>query len=212
MCTQILDYLGIFIFHEVLSTRHSRWLFNISHHQHTFTLFIFLFLLKITLSLIVAFLQRRSEAFVFNLDLHHFISILPWVVVHSVHRIISTVPPSTLGNYFCHPSLFKEDQADGQDKGDGSNEQGWDGRKLNAVTCLRGPHLECSVVRSVVPFLYPIVCGFWTCNEEWSREGMKEEDENCHGQPNLFSMLAAFWPKMEAQVIRDDIIIHTSQC
>ena len=41
---------------------------------------------------------------------------------------------------------------------------------------------------------------------------MKEEDENCHGQPNLFSMMTAFWPEMEAQVLRDDMIIHMSQC
>ena len=40
---------------------------------------------------------------------------------------------------------------------------------------------------------------------------MKEEDENCHGQPNLFSMMKAFWPEMEAQEIRDDMIIHVGE-
>ena len=40
---------------------------------------------------------------------------------------------------------------------------------------------------------------------------MKEEDENCHGQPNSFS-ITSFRPEVEAQVISDDIMIHTSQC
>ena len=47
-------------------------------------------------------------------------------------------------------------------------------RKLKAVTCLWGPLVVCSAVS----ILYPIVCGFWTCDKEWSRENMKEEDDS----------------------------------
>ena len=109
-----------------------------------------------------------------NLVLRHFIRILmlPWFVdeIHFnrtfLHVALFFGVIGKLGNYLCHPLVFKEGEADSQDKGDESNEEEGDGRKLKPVSCLRGPLLECSVVRSVVPFLYPIVCGFRTCDEE----------------------------------------------
>ena len=36
-------------------------------------------------------------------------------------------------------------------------------------------------------------------------DGEKEEDENCHGQPNPFS-IAGFWPEMQAYDVRDDAL------
>ena len=51
--------------------------------------------------------------------------------------------------------------------------------------------------------------GYRTCNQEWSTGGKEEEGENCHGQPNLFSV-AAFRPEMQAHEVRDDALIYMS--
>ena len=95
-----------------------------------------------------------------------------------------------------NPLVFKEDEADGQDEGDESNCQKGDWGNLEPVTGLWDP----LGVISIVPFYHPIVCGycgFRTCNDEWSRGGVKKESENSHSQSDPFSR-AAFWPEVEA--------------
>ena len=164
---------------EVLVNIYFQLIINV--HHRTFALFIFyyfLFFLKIILSLIVAICANKIRVFLFfYISSWSSLGLLDILLLGSISAGGSS---STSSSYLETWQLFLPPMClqRGSDKGDESNEQEGDQRKLKAVTCIRDPLVERSAVRSVMPFTYPFGWGLRTSNEEWSREGMKEEVEN----------------------------------